>query len=212
MAAVVACALSSLLSRHAGRVAPVGRDGGLEAVAEDRIGILELGSQATLRWRGLDSNFQYAGAVNLVVAPFVPPNARDGSVRPLSFRTARRPQSGVDPTAEAAIRAGDAQRPNFAWFGKKTATLYRVTAPADPVLVHGNRLGGAKGPQPVPLQCDAPPCGPPPWNAGPRLWTAGTPWSPSGNPIWSVAISTHSMAFSGSAPPTVAGGPGFCGT
>jgi hypothetical protein len=35
-------------------------------------------------------------------------------------------------------------------------------APADPVLVHGNRLGGAKGPQPVPLQCDAPPCGPPP--------------------------------------------------
>jgi len=42
---------------------------------------------------------------------------------------------------------------------EKTATLYRVTAPADPV--HGNRLGGAKGPQPVPLQCDAPPCGPP---------------------------------------------------
>ena len=43
---------------------------------------------------------------------------------------------------------------NFAWSGKKTATPYRVTAPADPLLVHGNRLGGAKGPQPVPLQCD----------------------------------------------------------
>ena len=41
---------------------------------------------------------------------------------------------------------------------------------------------------------------------------AGPPSSPSGNPIWSVSISTHSMAFSGSAPPTVAGGPGFCGT
>ena len=27
----------------------------------------------------------------------------------------------------------------------------RVTAPADPVLVHGNRSGGAKGPQPIPL-------------------------------------------------------------
>ena len=51
---------------------------------------------------------------------------------------------------------------NFAWSGKKTATLYRMTVPADPVLVHGNRLGGAKGPYPVPLQCDAPPCGPPP--------------------------------------------------
>jgi hypothetical protein len=27
----------------------------------------------TLRWRGMDSNFQYAGAVNLFVAPFVVP-------------------------------------------------------------------------------------------------------------------------------------------
>ena len=27
--------------------------------------------------------------------------------------------------------------------------------------LYGNRLGGAKGPQPVPLQYDAPPCGPP---------------------------------------------------
>jgi hypothetical protein len=35
----------------------------------------------SLRWRGLDSNFQYAGAVNLVVAPFMPPKA----VAPGSF-------------------------------------------------------------------------------------------------------------------------------
>jgi len=34
-------------------------------------------SSLTLRWRGLDSNFQYAGAVNLVVAPFMPPKARE---------------------------------------------------------------------------------------------------------------------------------------
>jgi hypothetical protein len=43
----------------------------------------------------------------------MPPNARDGSVRPLSFRTDKHDalhQSRVDPTAEAAIRAGDAQR------------------------------------------------------------------------------------------------------
>ena len=80
------------------------------------------------------------------------PNARDGSVRPLSFRKLDAlHQSGVDPTAEAAIRAGDVQRRILVWSGKKTATLYRVTAPADPVLVHGNRLCGAKGPQPVPF-------------------------------------------------------------
>src|SRR5215472_14174797 len=54
-------------------------------------------------------------------------------------------QSGVDPTAEAAIRAGDAQRRIL--LGPGTATPYRVTAPADPVLVHGNRSGGAKGPR-----------------------------------------------------------------
>ena len=35
----------------------------------------------TLRWRGLDSNFQHAGAVKLVVAPFLAPAClrRDGS-------------------------------------------------------------------------------------------------------------------------------------
>src|ERR1700746_1848447 len=50
----------------------------------------------TLRWRGLDSNFQYAGAGNLVAAHFMPPNARDGSVRPLSF------SDGTTPCIEAA--------------------------------------------------------------------------------------------------------------
>jgi len=35
--------------------------------------LTRLGTESlqTPRWRGLDSNFQYAGAVNLVVAPFV---------------------------------------------------------------------------------------------------------------------------------------------
>jgi hypothetical protein len=32
-------------------------------------------SSQTLRWRGLDSNFQYAGAVNLIVALFCSPRA-----------------------------------------------------------------------------------------------------------------------------------------
>jgi hypothetical protein len=30
----------------------------------------------TLRWRKMDSNFQYAGAVNRVIAPFVQPRRR----------------------------------------------------------------------------------------------------------------------------------------
>ena len=39
----------------------------------------------------------------------------------------------------------------FCLVREETATLYRVTATADPVLVHGNRLVGAKGQQPVPF-------------------------------------------------------------
>src|SRR5215467_2972048 len=66
------------------------------------------------------------------------------------------------PTEKSLPLAPAGTASNFTWSGKKTATLYRVTVPADPVLVHGNRLVGAKGPRPVPLQCDAPPCGPPP--------------------------------------------------
>ena len=62
----------------------------------------------THRWRGLDSNFQYAGAVNLVVAPYRPPNAWDGRCDLSVFgQHDALHQIGVDPTAEAAIRAGD---------------------------------------------------------------------------------------------------------
>jgi hypothetical protein len=35
-------------------------------------------SLLTLRWRKMDSNFQYAGAVDLVVAPFVQPDCSGG--------------------------------------------------------------------------------------------------------------------------------------
>jgi hypothetical protein len=65
--------------------------------------------------------------------PLMPPKARDGSARPLSFRTARRPASkrrGPDRRGRSPRRRRTA--PNFAWSGKKTATLYGVTAPADP--------------------------------------------------------------------------------
>jgi hypothetical protein len=105
----------------------------------------------TLSWRGLDSNFQYAGAVNLVVAPFFCRRKLGRGRCALSVfgQPYALHQSDVDPTAEAAIRAGDAQRQILAWSGKKTETLYRVTAPADPVLVHGNRLCRAKRPQPL---------------------------------------------------------------
>jgi hypothetical protein len=50
-------------------------------------------------------------------------------------------------------------------------------------------LGGAKGPQPVPLQCDAPPS----VKCRPRLWTAGTPWSQSGNPVGSDIDPLHGV-------------------
>jgi hypothetical protein len=61
-------------------------------------------SQLTRRWREMDSNFRYAGAVNPVVAPFMPPNARDGSMRPLSFRTARRPASTARGISTPGVR------------------------------------------------------------------------------------------------------------
>jgi hypothetical protein len=38
----------------------------------------KVSSHRTPRWRGVDSNFQYAGAVNLVVAPFMPRKATKG--------------------------------------------------------------------------------------------------------------------------------------
>ena len=41
----------------------------------DRRSISAATCRTTLRWRGLDSNFQYAGAVNLIVALFCSPRA-----------------------------------------------------------------------------------------------------------------------------------------
>ena len=38
-------------------------------------------SLQTHRWREVDSNFQYAGALNLFVTPFVVPGCWDGSAR-----------------------------------------------------------------------------------------------------------------------------------
>jgi hypothetical protein len=79
--------------------------------------------------------------------------------------------------------------PNFDWSGTKTATLYRVTAPDDPVLLQGTRLCGGHAPQPV---------------------TFIAVWKPA---LVGSDIDPRGMAaFSGSARPTVAGGPGFCGT
>jgi hypothetical protein len=75
--------------------------------------------------------------------------------------------------------------PRFDWSGKKTATLYRVTAPTDPVLLHGNHL-----------------CG------GPVTFIAV--WKP--DLVGSDVDPRGMAAFSGDARPTVAGGPGFCGT
>jgi hypothetical protein len=67
----------------------------------------------THRWRGLDSNFQYAGAVNLVVASLMPPKAWNG-VRPLSFRTARRPPSKRrGPDRRDRNPCGQRTAPNF---------------------------------------------------------------------------------------------------
>ena len=76
------------------------------------------------------------------------------AARPPAVRAAasvRPAATAPSPTAKSLPLAPAGTASNFAWSGKKTATLYRVTAPADPVLVHGNRLCGAKGPQPVPL-------------------------------------------------------------
>jgi hypothetical protein len=64
--------------------------------------------------------------------------------------TVRPAATASSPTAKSLSLAPPAQRRISLGSGKKTATLYRVAAPADPVLVRGNRLGGAKGPQPGP--------------------------------------------------------------
>ena len=119
----------------------------------------------------MDSNFQYASTVrwhratDLPLPPTVkrpsagrpPPVARPrseaqrDSVRSAAamrstHREMRCSAAVLLPTAKSLPLAPAGTASNFAWSGKKTATLYRVTVPADPVLVHGNRLGGAKGP------------------------------------------------------------------
>jgi hypothetical protein len=73
--------------------------------------------------------------------------------------------------------------------GTVSATPYRVTKPDDPVLLHGNRLCGGKGPQ---------------------LVTFIAVWKPA--PVASDIDPRSMAAFSGSTRPTVAGGPNFCGT
>jgi hypothetical protein len=63
--------------------------------------------------------------------------------RPALRRAARRP--APSPTAKSLSLAPAGTASNFAWSGKKTATLYRVTVPADPVLVHGNPWAERRG-------------------------------------------------------------------
>ena len=73
-------------------------------------GLRRLGTKSsqTRRWSGMDSNFQYAGAVNLVVAPFMPRMLGTGRCDLSVFgQHDALHQIGVDPIAEAAIRAGD---------------------------------------------------------------------------------------------------------
>jgi hypothetical protein len=70
-----------------------------------------------------------------------------------------------------------------------SATLYRVTAPADPVLLHGNRLCGGPAAQGV---------------------TFIVVWKPAR--VASDVDPRSMAAFSGDVRPTAAGGPGFCGT
>ena len=54
----------------------------------------------------MDSNFQYAGAVNLVVVPFKPAIARDGSARPSQFSD--RPTPGMAaPRLGVGVKRGE---------------------------------------------------------------------------------------------------------
>jgi len=83
------------------------------------------------------------------------------SARPGSGRVGAPSQFSDSTTASMKAACTRPPRPQsvpathsaeFCLVREKTATLYRVTTPADPVLVHGNRLCGAKGTQPVPLR------------------------------------------------------------
>jgi hypothetical protein len=70
------------------------------------------------------------------------------------------------------------------------ATLYRVTAPDDPLLLNGNRLCGGRGPQPATFVV---------------VWKR--PVGFKGDPDLRTMA-----AFSGSERPREAGGPNLCGT
>jgi len=128
----------------------------------------------TVCWRGLDSNFQYAGAVNLVVAPFMPPNARDGSVRPLSF------SGSTTPCIKAAWTRPPRPRSVPATHRAEFCVVREENGNALPGDRARRSRPGAR--QPLVRSEGA---------------AAGPPSLPSGNPIWSVAISTRSMRFRG---------------
>ena len=57
--------------------------------------VSEPGLLLTLRWRGMDSNFQYAGAVNLFVAPFVVPGCLKSPPATRSRRKRQGPFQGL---------------------------------------------------------------------------------------------------------------------
>ena len=61
--------------------------------------------------------------------------------------TVRPAATAPSPTAKSLPLAPAGTASNFPWSGKKTATLYRGTAPADPILVHGNPLGRTRVPE-----------------------------------------------------------------
>jgi hypothetical protein len=101
----------------------------------------------------------------------------------------------VDPTAEAAIRAADTQRRVLGLVREENGNALsgdrarRSRPGARQPLVPSE--GAAAGPLPATRRHAGRRRQMPDRGCGRR----GTPWSPSGNPIWSVAISTHSMAF-----------------
>ena len=68
-----------------------------------------------------------------------PPPCRPPAIGPRAAATAPSPTTKSLPLAPAGTAS------NFAWSGKKTATLYRGTGPADPVLVQRQSLGRSEG-------------------------------------------------------------------
>ena len=87
------------------------------------------------------------------------------------------------PAGDVAGFKGDDGKP-------VNATLYRVTAPDDPLLLNGNRLCGGRGPQPATFVV---------------VWKR--PVGVKGDPDLRTMA-----AFSGSERPREAGGPNLCGT